>query len=141
MKHLIVAFLVAVPVVPLLAAPVDPRLATPRKAYVVAIDDLGDDRPVAACVAAHLAAQTPLTVVASREEAEIVLRVKAHLPGQSARHVLGSMGGRPSAEMVAELPDGTKLWNDGTKLGSGWSWDRARAFRTTKRPSARWRTR
>jgi hypothetical protein len=124
MKHLIVAFLVAVPVVPLLAAPVDPRLATPRKAYVAAIDDLGDDRPVA-----------------SREEAEIVLRVKAHLPGQSARHVLGSMGGRPSAEMVAELPDGTKLWNDGTKLGSGWSWDRARAFRTTKRPSARWRTR
>jgi hypothetical protein len=29
-KQLIVAFLVAVPVVPLLAAPVDPRLATPR---------------------------------------------------------------------------------------------------------------
>ena len=34
------------------------------------------------------------------------------------------MGGRPSADLFAELPDGTKLWNDGTKLGSGWSWDK-----------------
>jgi hypothetical protein len=26
--------------------------------------------------------------------------------------------------VFAELPDGTKLWNDGTKLGSGWSHDK-----------------
>jgi hypothetical protein len=98
----------------------------------VAVDDLGDDKPVAACFAEHLAKMTPLQVVATKEEAEIVLRVKAHLPGQSARHALGSMGGRPSADVFAELPDGTKLWNDGAKLGSGWSWDKGTSIQNNQ---------
>jgi SH3 domain-containing protein len=99
-------------------------LATVKKAFVIPVDDLGDDRPVAACFAEHLSKLSPIEAVTTREEADVVLRVKAHLPGQSARHALGSMGGRPSADVFAELPDGTKLWNDGTKLGSGWSNDK-----------------
>jgi hypothetical protein len=70
--------------------------------------------------------------VKTKEEADVVLKVKAHLPGQSARHALGSMGGRPSAEMFAELPDGTKLWNDGAKLGSGWSWDKGTSIQNNQ---------
>jgi hypothetical protein len=131
-RHLVGIVVLAGLTIPVSAAKVDGRLATVRKAYVVAVDDLGDDKPVAACVAAHLAAQTPLTVVTSQGEAEVVLRVKAHLPGQSARHALGSMGGRPSADMFAELPDGTKLWNDGAKLGSGWSWDKGTSIQNNQ---------
>jgi hypothetical protein len=119
-------------VCPTYAKDPDPRLATARKAYVVAIDELGDDKPVAACFAEHLAKMTPLKVVDTKEEAEVVLRVKAHLPGQSARHALGSMGGRPSADVFAELPDGTKLWNDGAKLGSGWSWDKGTSIQNNQ---------
>jgi hypothetical protein len=105
------------------AAKIDPRLATVRKAYVVAVDDLGDDRPVTACVIAHLPAATPLVIVSTKDEAEIVLRVKAHLPSHGAKSVFGSMGGSPSVDMIAELPNGTKLWNEGAKLGSKFSWD------------------
>ena len=133
LKHHLTGIVLLVCVaVPLSAAKVDGRLAAVRKAYVIAIDDLGDDRPVAACVAAHLATQTPMTLVASKEEAEVVLRIKANLPGQNARHVLGSMGGRPSAHMYAELPDGTKLWDDGAKLGSGWSWDKGTSIQNNQ---------
>jgi hypothetical protein len=99
-------------------------LATVKKAFVIPVDDLGDDRPVAACFAEHLSKLSPIEAVNTKEEADVVLRVKAHLPGQAARHALGSMGGRPSADVFAELPDGTRLWNDGTKLGSGWSNDK-----------------
>ncbi len=114
------------------AAQIDPRLATVRKAVVVAVDELGDDRPVAACVAEHLSKMTPLVVVQTHADADVVLRVKAHLPGQSARHALGSMGGRPSGELFAELPDGTKLWHDGAKLGSGWSWDKGTSIQNNQ---------
>ena len=110
----------------------DPRLATVRKAFIVAVDDLGDDKPVAACFAERLSKMTPLEVVKTKEEADVVLRVKAHLPGQSARHALGSMGGRPSADLFAEMPDGTKLWNDGAKLGSGWSWDKGTSIQNNQ---------
>jgi hypothetical protein len=110
----------------------DPRLATARKAFIVAVDDLGDDKPVAACFSEHLSKMTPLEAVKTKEEADVVLRVKAHLPGQSARHALGSMGGRPSADLFAELPDGTKLWNDGAKLGSGFSWDKGTSIQNNQ---------
>ena len=124
MKRIIAVAVVSATLWPVLAkaAKVDGRLATAKKAYIVPIDELGDDKPVAVCVVSHLAAHTPLTAVDSKSDADVVLRVKAHLPGQSARHALGSMGGRPSGELTAELTDGTKLWKDGAKLGSGWSW-------------------
>jgi hypothetical protein len=67
-RHLIGIVALLCITVPVSAAKVDGRLATVRKAYVVAIDDLGDDKPVAVCVAAHLAAQTPLTVVTTQQE-------------------------------------------------------------------------
>lgn len=97
----------------------DPRLATVRKAFVVAVDDLGDDRAVAICFAQALPKATPMEVVQTKEEAEVILRVKAHLPSATARYALGAMGGSPSADLFAELPDGTKLWNDGAKVRRG----------------------
>lgn len=114
------------------AAKIDPRLATVRKAFVVAVDDLGDDRGVAVCLIERLSKKTPIEAVKTKEEADAIFRVKAHLPGQSARLALGSMGGRPSAELFAELPDGTKLWNDGAKLGSGWSWDKGTSIQNNQ---------
>ena len=97
------------------SAKVDGRLASLRKAYVVPMDDLGDDQPVAACLADHLPKPTAMTVVNTREEADIILRVSAHLPSATTRFVLGIAGGSPSAHLFAELPDGTKLWDDGAK--------------------------
>lgn len=104
------------------AVKIDPRLATARKAIVVPVDDLGDDAPVAACVALHLPMQTPMTIAATKDDAEIVLRIKAHLPSEGTKAVFGKMGGRPSADISAELPDGQKLWSDSIKLGSQWGW-------------------
>src|SRR4051794_28814529 len=97
------------------SAKVDGRLASLRKAYVVPMDDLGDDQPVAACLADHLPKLTAMTVVNTREEADIILRVSAHLPSATTRFVLGIAGGSPSAHHFAELPDGTKVWDDGAK--------------------------
>jgi hypothetical protein len=94
----------------------DPRLITVKKAYVMAVDDLGDDKPVAVCLAKHLAEQTPLTVVEKREDAEAILRVSSHLPSATTRVMVGMMGGTPSAHLFIELSDGTKLWDDGAKL-------------------------
>jgi hypothetical protein len=132
MKRLALALAIVLSPVLATAANIDKRLATARKAYVVAIDELGDDKPVAACFIDHLAKMTPLEPVLTKEQADIVLRVKAHLPGQTARHALGPMGGRPSADLFAELPDGTKLWNDGAKLGSGWSPDRGTSIQNNE---------
>lgn len=113
MKRWIVALLLLVPVVTL--AKIDSRLATARKAFVIADDDLGDDRTVAACVADRLQRETPIVSVATKEEAEIVLRIKAHITSGVSRALLGGMGGSPSAHITAELPDGTRLWDDGAK--------------------------
>ena len=100
------------------AEKLDPRLATMRNVYVMAADDLGDDRPVAACLAEHLTKQTPLIVV-DKEKAEAILRVSSHLPSATARYALGALGGSPSAHLYVELPDGTKLWDDGSKARRG----------------------
>jgi hypothetical protein len=97
------------------SARVDGRLASVRKAFVVPMDDLGDDQPVAACFADHLPKLTAMTVVSTREEAEVILKVSAHLPSATTRFVLGIAGGSPSAHLFAELPDGTKVWDDGAK--------------------------
>jgi hypothetical protein len=97
----------------------DPRLATVRKAYVVPVDDLGDDRAVAVCLAAHLSELTPIATVQSKEEADVVFRVSAHLPSATSRYALGVMGGSPSAHLYAETPSGEKLWDDGAKRRRG----------------------
>ena len=80
------------------------------------VDDLGDDRPVAACFSEHLSKMTPIEPVKTKEEADVIFRVKAHLPSATTRVLVGMMGGTPSADLSAELPDGTKLWADGAKL-------------------------
>src|SRR5215216_177685 len=80
----------------LMAKDPDARLATVRKAFVVPVDDLADDRPVAACFADHLATHTPIVSVKEKEEADVIFRVKAHLPSATTRVLVGAMGGSPS---------------------------------------------
>lgn len=94
----------------------DPRLLTVKKAYVVPVDDLGEDKPIAVCLAKHLADQTPLTIVENKDDADAILKVSGHLPSATTRVMVGAMGGTPSAHLFIELPDGKKLWDDGAKL-------------------------
>jgi hypothetical protein len=98
---------------------IDPRLATVRKAFIVAVDDLGDDQFVALYLADRLPTLTPIEAVNTKEEADVVVRVKAHLTSGASRVLLGSMGGTPSAHLEASLPDGTLLWADGAKYRRG----------------------
>jgi hypothetical protein len=113
------ALVVASCVVTIRANKVDTRLATVRKAFVEPVDELGDDRLVAVCLADHLKTTPPLALAGSKDDAEVILRVKAHLTSGASRVLLGSMGGTPSANMEADLPDGTKLWTDGAKYRRG----------------------
>src|SRR6202163_3671384 len=85
---------------------IDPRLATVRKAWVQPVDELADeDRPVAACLADHLARLTPIEAVKTKAEADVIFRV-------------GSTATR--ATITAYLPDGsTTLWTDNTPLKAG----------------------
>jgi hypothetical protein len=98
------------------AEKIDPRLATVRRAWIQPEDELADDRQVAACLAEHLKAATPIEPVATKEEADVVFKVRANIPSATKRVLWGGMGGSPSAHLSAELPDGTKLWDDGAKL-------------------------
>jgi hypothetical protein len=41
-------------------AKIDPRLATVKKAFVIPVDDLADDKPVSTCFADHLKGATPI---------------------------------------------------------------------------------
>jgi hypothetical protein len=91
-----------------------PNLATIRKAYIVPVDDLGNDVAVAACLTEHLRALTPIEAV-PKDAAEAIFKVSAHLPSTTTKAMLGPMGGSPSAHLFVELPDGTKLWDDGAK--------------------------
>jgi len=110
------ATFIALSVGPLHAADMDKRVLSAQKAFVVAADPLGDDKPVASCLARHLSDQTPLTPVSSKDEADIIVRVSSHLPSATTRMMVGMMGGTPSAHAFVEAPDGTKLWDDGAKL-------------------------
>jgi hypothetical protein len=98
------------------AANVDPRLATFKKAYVVATDDLDHDQRVAACVVDHLHAKTALEVVNTKDAADVILRVRAHLTNSASRAVLGTWGASPSGHVQVQLPDGTTLWAAGAKF-------------------------
>jgi len=115
MRRLMTAAMIAAACATVMAKDPDPRLATVRKGYVVPVDDLGDDRAVAVCFAEHLHAQTPIESVPSKDEADVVFRVSSHLPSTTTKVLVGVMGGSPSAHLFAELPDGTKLWDDGAK--------------------------
>ncbi len=100
------------------AAKIDPRLATVKKAYITIGDDLeSDDRRVALCLTERLSTVTPLASVKSKDEADVVLTVKANIPGAGRRYL--SAGGAPSANLDVQLVDGTKLWNDGVKNRKG----------------------
>jgi hypothetical protein len=99
----------------LASGPLDPRLATVRSAYVEAVDDLGDDQGVAVCLAEHLDKLTPIKLASTKEQADVILRVKAHLPSTTTKFLVGVMGGSPSADLTAQTPDGTALWSDGAK--------------------------
>ena len=94
----------------------DKRLATMKKAYVIPVDDLGDDKPTAVCLAKHLADQTPIEAVKTKEDADVVFKVSSHLPSATTRVMVGMMGGTPSAHLFIETADGTKIWDDGAKL-------------------------
>jgi hypothetical protein len=85
---------------------IDPRLATVRKAWIQPVDELADeDRPVAACLADHLARLTPIEAVKTKAEADVILRI-------------GSTS--TQATITAYLPDGaTTLWADNTPLKAG----------------------
>src|ERR1700730_15307991 len=85
---------------------IDPRLATVRKAWVQPVDELADeDRPVAACLADHLARLTPIEAVKTKAEADVIFKV-------------GSTS--TQATITAYLPDGaTTLWADNTPLKGG----------------------
>ncbi len=115
MKRLIVLVALFTAVTPLLAKDPDGRLAGVRKAFVEPVDELGDDRAVAVCFAEHLHSQTPIEAVASKADADVVFRVSSHLPSTTTKVMMGVMGGSPSAHLFAELPDGTKIWDDGAK--------------------------
>jgi hypothetical protein len=97
----------------------DPRIATAKTAYVKPASDNQDDRQVATCLAEHLPKQTPLNVTPDKDQAELILSVKAHLTSSATRIMLGSMGGTPSATLTVALPDGTLLWSDGAKYRRG----------------------
>jgi hypothetical protein len=85
---------------------IDPRLATVRTALVQPVDELAnDDKPVAACLAEHLKASTPIEAVGTKDEADVILRI-----GSTSKQ----------ATITAFLPDGTsKLWSGTTPLKSG----------------------
>lgn len=82
----------------------DPRLAAARRAFVQAADDLSDDRPVAACVSDKLNRFTPLETVKTRGEADVILTVS---DANARMH--------PKGHIAATLPDGTPLWDGGSK--------------------------
>jgi hypothetical protein len=85
---------------------IDSRLAMVRKAWIEPVDELADeDRPVAACLADHLARLTPIEAVKTKAEADVIFRV-------------GSTS--TQATITAYLPDGaTTLWTDNTPLKAG----------------------
>jgi hypothetical protein len=103
----------------LAADKIDPRLATVRKAYIVPIDELGQDRLVVACFPEKLKERVaPIEPVESKESADVVLKIQAHIPSKGARYALGGFGKTPSAHVDAQLPDGTTLWTHDVKTNA-----------------------
>jgi len=107
----------------ILAAAIDPRLATIAKVYVQPVDQLEDDRPVAACVVEHLPRTLPLTIVERAEDADVVLKVAARVSGQTARTYGAIIGGAASVSLgqvgMSAWIDGKQVWKDSTSVGAG----------------------
>jgi hypothetical protein len=102
-----------IPIVLLLSATVaaagpDPQLATAKTVYLEPLDPLEGDRPVAACMAERLSTALPLEVVTDKAAADIVLRVKARIPGDIMRNSFGVYG---TIELWATSPTGAKMWH------------------------------
>ena len=74
------------------AGPPDKRLATAKTAAVVAHDPMTKDRLLAACVADHLEAATPLKLVTDASNADLVLMVDTSFNGDVTRGMTGSLG-------------------------------------------------
>jgi hypothetical protein len=100
-----------------LSATVDPRLATVTKAYVAAVDD--HDEGVTNCVSDHLRAKTALHAVTTKDAADVILRIKAHLTNSASRTIFGRWGASPSARLEPQLPDGTPIWAVSAKYERG----------------------
>lgn len=108
MKTIALAALLIAAVTPLYAAAPDSRLAAAKTIYVEPIDTLEGDKPVAACIAQHIPTALPLQVVDSKDGADIVLRVKGRISGETSRKLTGSLG---LVQLWAVAPDGSKLWD------------------------------
>lgn len=92
----------------------DPRLATAKTAFVVAKDDLGDDKPVAVSLADRLTKITPLAAAESKEQADLVLRIRAHIPGMVGRGLVS-----PTVWLEVQAPDGTVIYKGSRNLTRG----------------------
>lgn len=111
-----------------------------KKGFAVAIDDLGADRPVAMCFAERLNRVTPIEPVKSKDDADVVFKISAHVASDADRSFAAladdrrRAGLRPdpnippvdlrtTSTIAAELPDGTALWSEkylhGTDHGDG----------------------
>lgn len=114
MRISFVAMFVASAVCVTSASDPDSRLATVRKAFIVAIDELEADRPVAICFSERLSRMTPIESVKAKEEADVIFRIKAHIHNGNVPPFTST-----TANIVAELPDGTPLWSEGYQHGTG----------------------
>jgi hypothetical protein len=86
----------------------DPRLKTVTRAYISPFSESDEDRMVAACFVDHVATTTPLVAVHAKPDADVLISIRAHLPGDPARPV---PAGFANVRLVALLPNGTKLWS------------------------------
>ncbi len=110
------AFIVAASALTTHADQIDRRLATVRKAFVMPVNDPhGDDALVATCLRDRLRhAVTPIELVQTKSEADTIVAVKGHIPGEGARLIIGGLA-TASANLEVRLPDGTRLWRGGAK--------------------------
>ena len=60
---------------PVIASSLEGPWVSMRTAWVVPVDDIGAAKPLAACVAQKLSATTPLEVVTTQIEPDVILRV------------------------------------------------------------------
>jgi len=97
----------------LLMASVDPRLGAMTKVYVQPVDDLQDDRPVAACVVQHLPTALPLTIVETPEEADVTLKIKARRQSSGFSAALSTMNGVRVSDVI------TSAWIDDKAVWEG----------------------
>jgi hypothetical protein len=99
-----IQLLIVAMMVGLVADRLDPRLGTAHTAWVEAADRLSDDQPVSACVSSRLTSVTSLTAAERRDTADVVLTISGT-----------SIGKHPLTKIAGSLPDGSVLWQGGSK--------------------------